>query len=426
MAILALLLILKENSLKKASLGEMFDIIFGGRYIILLMGLFSVYCGFIYNDAFSKSINVFGSGWVRATKFIPDDNDKMVSLDPANHTGAYFYGVDPVWQISNNKIVWMNSFKMKASVVMGITQMFFGLMLKFKNNVYFRNNLNIIGEFIPEMIFFCSIFGYLCITIVYKYIVWDYSDSACAPSLLINLINIFMFNSPEKCTGVPTFKGTPTYLFWGQAFLQKCLIYAALLAVPWLLCLKPFVLYKKNQRKLNRTTTNFGGVRVNRDIGYSDRQAIIDEDELGLEVDASFPQPDTDEEEPFSLQEIVIHQVIHTIEFCLSCISHTASYLRLWALSLAHAQLSEVLWSMLLQISLKVGGTFGLVIKYAVFYLFATLTLGILVGMEGLSAFLHALRLHWVEFNSKFYSGEGYAFQAFSFMAIVEAPENVL
>jgi len=115
----------------------------------------------------------------------------------------------------------------------------------------------------------------------------------------------------------------------------------------------------------------------------------------------------------YSFSDHMIHQSIHTIEFVLGAVSNTASYLRLWALSLAHSELANVFWSKVIkQYGVETGSA---VMTFVGFAVWAGATFGVLLCMDVLECFLHALRLHWVEFQNKFYYADGYAFAPFAF-----------
>ena len=116
-----------------------------------------------------------------------------------------------------------------------------------------------------------------------------------------------------------------------------------------------------------------------------------------------------------TLTDLAVNQIIETIEYVLGTVSHTASYLRLWALSLAHAQLAKVFFDITLLGAIQDGNVLGML---AGFFLLANITLGVLMGMDLLECSLHTLRLHWVEFQSKFYHADGYPFQPYSFKYI--------
>ncbi|XP_042248721.1 V-type proton ATPase 116 kDa subunit a isoform X1 [Thunnus thynnus] len=411
----ALYLVLRESRLMaQKNDNEMFSMVFAGRYIILLMGIFSVYTGIIYNDCFSKSLNLFGSGWsVRPMfdarvggnwTFETLDGNKILQLDPAIDgvfNGPYPIGIDPIWNIATNKLTFLNSFKMKMSVILGVIHMLFGVTLSLFNHLYFKKPLNIYLGFIPEIIFMSSLFGYLVLLIFYKWVSYDARTSKDAPSLLIAFINMFLFNYND-----PSNKP----LYRGQMGLQSLLVVIALACVPCMLIVKTLVLRRQYLWRKNLGTANFGGIRVGNGP-TEDEAEIIQHDQLSQH---------SEEEPEFNFSDVAVHQAIHTIEYCLGCISNTASYLRLWALSLAHAQLSEVLWSMVMHIGLSTSSLGGFFLLSIVFFFFAVLTVAILLIMEGLSAFLHALRLHWVEFQNKFYSGQGFKFLPFTFESILD------
>jgi len=350
----------------------------------------------MYNDIFSKTLHIWHSGWD-----IPESNTAVVHGVSNGH--IYPFGLDPAWHGADNSLVFTNSYKMKMAIVIGVTHMTFALCLQLPNHIKFKRPLDIYANFIPQMIFLQSIFGYLVLCILYKWSI-DWSRASTEPPSLLNML-IGMFLSPGTVD-------PKSQLYPGQGFVQVILLLLAVVCVPWMLCMKPYFLWKEMQAIQGQGYVGIGHHDGPRES--SDEALEIEEEGNGRVI------AEETEEEHHDFGEVVIHQIIHTIEFCLGCISHTASYLRLWALSLAHAQLSEVLWDMTLANVLGMEGIFGLIVIAFTVVMWFILTVGVLCLMEGLSAFLHALRLHWVEANSKHYEGGGYAFTPLSFAKLDE------
>ena len=460
---------------RRGAVNEIVAMVFGGRYLLLLMGLFAVYCGFVYNDCFSIPLPLFHSSW-------------ELSDEPPVQHGVYPFGVDWRWYHSSNELAFFNSLKMKTSVVLGVTQMLFGILLSAANDVYFHDSAAVWLEFVPRLLFMLCTFGYMCFLIVLKWTI-DFNREDAPP--MANLIQtmIAMFLSPGHVD-------SDKQLYAGQATVQALLLLVALGSVPIMLLGVPLVeraeharqarieadmraadgededgpsdmqrlvggdeekAENRQRRTKKRTSRRAAKKRTKRkggyetvsldddekeeeDIGHGDEEA---EDEqlatatqagefyhgavftsdgssiaaggpshslpprtaAAISADSSHPQ--------YSFPDALITQSIHTIEFVLGCVSNTASYLRLWALSLAHAQLAAVFWQkMVLQYGLETGSAVLTVVGVAGW---AGATFAVLLCMDVLECFLHALRLHWVEFQNKFYHADGVPFEPFAF-----------
>ncbi|KAL5283513.1 unc-32.2 family protein [Megaselia abdita] len=452
--VFALWMVLCEKSLiEKGWKDEIWTIFFGGRYIILLMAVFAIYAGLIYNDIFSFSLNIFGNTWVNMynESTVLDKTVTWFTLDPKSDVhDSYIMGIDPVWQLADNKIIFLNNFKMKMSIIFGIVHMSFGLFMNASNMINFKRYSSLILEFIPQFLFLILIFGYMVFLMIFKWVVYTaqpendndtYLKPGCAPSVLIEFINMVMFKSTNPET-LP--EGCELSMYSGQQAVQISLLVIGVLCVPWLLCGKPlYIRSLRNKRKRmndrlefleqtkealleevsaldnqsleGRTSVSVNYQNVNMDLSEklvpnesvsADQDEILDpKEELAQRIELVEIEHEqlTRRLESFEIEhddmimgDVWIYQAIHTVEYVLSTISHTASYLRLWALSLAHAQLSEVLYTKIFRMAFSLISSYYMVpLVFSFFSVWASLTVFILVIIEGLSAFLHTLRLHW-------------------------------
>ena len=248
-------------------------------------------------------------------------------LDAAAPGAVYPFGLDPAWHKTSNELAFANSYKMKLSIILGVLQMLLGLVCSLLNALHFKSELDVWCDFVPQAIFMLSVFGYLVFCIVYK---WMHDWVALAerpPSLISMLIAFFM--SPGE---IPP----DAVLYEGQAGVQLILVTLAFVTVPWMLFAKPYFLRRRHLAA--------SGYKTLRPADDGSSRRLMDDDATSDVSDKNGKY----HQEEFDFAEVCINQSIHTIEYVLGCISNTASYLRLWALSLAHKQLSVVFYEMIL------------------------------------------------------------------------------
>ncbi|CAM8935305.1 unnamed protein product [Rhodiola kirilowii] len=186
----ALILISMEKKLSGQKLGDITEMAFGGRYVILMMAIFSIYTGLIYNEFFSVPFELFGRSAYACRDLSCKDATTEGLIKVVQHTPSVLilYGM-----VTRSELPFLNSLKMKMSILLGVSQMNMGIIMSFFMRKFFKNSINIWFQFIPQIIFLNSLFGYLSFLIVFKWCIGSKAD--------LYHIMIYMFLSPTDELG---------------------------------------------------------------------------------------------------------------------------------------------------------------------------------------------------------------------------------
>ena len=405
----AIYLIYYNNTINNKSGKSLLKLLTKFRYFLLLLSISSIYCGFLYNEFMSIPLSLHDSCYINDS----EDPKKTIKKEGCN----FPFGMDPKWFIAENELTFFNSFKMKFSVIIGVIHMLLGVFLKGFNDNYYHNYYGIFFEFIPQFIFMSVLLGYMVVMIFIK---WSthFNDTSKAPSIITHLINIVIKGGSVENMPLWGHKVNGAGRYRQESF-HSAILAILIILIPIMILPKPFLDYrkykkKKDQRILQQVRINNNINNIVEDIGKGD-----DYSEILYSSQIHVKEYESDK----SFMDFFINQSIYSIEFILGSISNTASYLRLWALSLAHTELSKVFFEKTLKQNISDGDYYfglGFISMFVGYFILANMTLFVLIGMDFMECFLHTLRLHWVEFQNKFYYADGYLFVPYSFKTIID------
>ena len=304
------------------------------------------------------------------------------------------------------------------------------------NCIYFGHYKKLTFNILTGFFIFLGLIGYMIVLIYVKW--WFAVDPSAVVSFPIDATVLDISTSPSIITlligdimGLTGFSqpNDPNLLYFAQQQqVSNILVYITFICLPIMLCAIPCIAICCGPKHHDEVPDEFAGVSAHNN-GAEDEDHLIGGNEKDIgDIEEMLEKHCPKGDDHGGIGEVFIHQIIETIEFVLGCISNTASYLRLWALSLAHGQLGEVFLQIFFtqaapdfeKMSSTVAVFYFFIIGFG--YMFAVFC--VLFMMDSLEVFLHTMRLHWVEFMGKFYEGAGTPYKPFSFTEIFEKEQG--
>lgn len=322
------------------------------RYFVFMMGFFSCYIGLIYNEWFAIPYDWFGTCYettipetVRSGDggsynfYLKNGADVNDYVSKEAYDCVYGFGLDPTWFLSENEILTVqNSVKMKMAVVIGVSHMMMGIIVKGLNVIYLKQWVVFGTEVVTGVLILFGLFGWMDLLIfskwffhyyAYNFVIsaaitgnpvlpgnqtlpandancWEfekqYNNVANSPSVYTILINNFLSGGnqlgayayvvPQNCTdaGIPYYvdgaNSTTEYqvfLFDGQKSLSEMWVYIVILCVPIFLCTKPCMMLCKKDDHHHPAGQQFENIDADIDAANEAGQPLIKEKVNSLE-----------------------------------------------------------------------------------------------------------------------------------------------